>query len=104
MTFNNHQLYTMKKIHAFFLASASVLIFYSPSNAQTPDKKTPESSEIWEPQPRIITPGEKPGDAPSDATYLFDGKNLDNWVSADGTAPKWTLKDGVMTVTPNGKD
>jgi hypothetical protein len=94
----------MKIIHALSLASVSILMTAGTSNAQAPDKKTPESSEIWEPQPRIITPGEKPGESPSDATILFDGKNLDNWVSLDGTAPKWTLKDGVMTVMPNGKD
>ncbi|HEY9005335.1 3-keto-disaccharide hydrolase [Ohtaekwangia sp.] len=69
-----------------------------------PNKKTPESSEIWEPQPRIITPAEKTGDAPSDATVLFDGKSLDNWVCIDGTAPKWTIKDGAVTVVAGSKD
>jgi hypothetical protein len=67
-------------------------------------KKTPESTEIWEPQPRVITPAEKVGDAPSDATVLFDGKSFDNWVTIDGTAPKWTLKDGAMTVAAGAKD
>ncbi len=80
------------------------LTVYMPANAQTDDKKTPESSEIWEPQPRIITPGDKPGDAPSDAQILFDGKNLDQWIAADGSAPKWTIKDGAFTVVAGGKD
>jgi hypothetical protein len=73
-------------------------------NGQTDNKKTPESSEIWEPQPRIITPGDKPTDAPSDALILFDGKNFDQWVSVDGGAPKWTIKDGAFTVTAGSKD
>ncbi|MEO7991899.1 MAG: DUF1080 domain-containing protein [Chryseolinea sp.] len=68
------------------------------------DKKVPESTEIWEPQPKIITPAEKPTDAPSDAIVLFDGKNLDQWTSLDGTPSKWTLKDGEVTVLPGGGD
>lgn len=71
---------------------------------EQPEKKTPESTETWEPQPRVITVGEKPGDAPSDATVLFDGKNLDNWTAADGSTAKWTVKDGVVTVLPKGGD
>lgn len=71
---------------------------------EQPEKKTPESTEIWEPQPRVITAGEKPGDAPSDAIILFDGKNLDSWTAADGSAAKWTVKDGVVTVLPKGGD
>lgn len=67
-------------------------------------KKNPESTEIWEPQPRIVTPGAIPADAPSDATVLFDGKSLDNWESIDGGPAKWTLKDGAMTVVPGGHD
>jgi hypothetical protein len=70
--------------------------------AQGQNKKTPESSEIWEPQPKVITAAAKPGDAPSDAIVLFDGKNLDQWISDDGSAPHWSVNDGAMTV--NGKD
>ncbi len=73
-------------------------------NAQTDNKKTPESSEVWEPQPRIITPGEKPVDAPSDAVVLFDGKNFENWISVDGSAPKWSIKDGAFTVVAGSGD
>jgi hypothetical protein len=73
-------------------------------HAQQSTKKNPESTEIWEPQPRIITPGNNPGDAPSDATILFDGKNLDNWVSLDGTPAKWMVSDGAMTVVRGARD
>lgn len=64
------------------------------------DKKTPETTEIWEPQPKIVTPASTIGGAPSDAIILFDGKNTDQWTAQDGSAVKWTLKDGAMTVTP----
>lgn len=79
------------------------VVSYSTS-AQDATKKTPESTEIWEPQPRIITPGEKPGDAPSDALVLFDGKNLDQWLGADGATPKWPVKDGAFTVAAGTKE
>jgi hypothetical protein len=50
-------------------------------------------------EPKVITPGAKPGDAPADATILFDGKNLNGWRSLkDHGEAKWTVKDGYMEV------
>ncbi len=93
----------MKAFKPFsFLALGAILAL--PAFAQENSKKTPESTEIWEPQPRIVTPAPKPGDAPSDAIVLFDGKNWDNWQTLDGGTPKWTLSDGAMTVVADAKD
>jgi hypothetical protein len=66
-------------------------------NAQAGD---PKLTEVWTPVPKIVTPGATNSDAPSDAIILFDGKNLDEWVSAkDSKSPaEWTLADGVITV------
>lgn len=47
----------------------------------SPMPMKPEMTEIWEPQVKIVIPAKKIGDAPSDAIILFDGKNLDQWVS-----------------------
>lgn len=62
----------------------------------------PEDTEVWQPEPKVVTPGATCGAAPSDAIILFDGKNLDEWVSAkdkDSSAPaNWTVADGVLTV------
>jgi hypothetical protein len=93
-----------RTLRSFFLLSLSLIMGHGMLMAQEQSKKNPESTEIWEPQPKVITPGTQPGEAPSDATVLFDGKNLDNWVCIDGSAPKWTVKDGAMTVVGGSKD
>jgi len=46
------------------------------------------------PQPKVITPGTKPGDAPSDAIVLFDGKNLDQFKKNADPKPNWAVEDG----------
>lgn len=94
---------TMKNLKSI-PALASLLLLSMTCLAQQNPKKNPESTEIWEPQPRLVTPGEKAADSPSDAIVLFDGKNLDNWVSLDGSPAKWTVKDGTLTVVAGGKD
>jgi hypothetical protein len=58
----------------------------------------PQDTEQWAPTPAVVTPGAATV-APSDAIVLFDGKNLDQWVSTrDKSAAAWTVADGVMTV------
>ena len=82
------------------LLSAAVLAVAFPLVAQSSDKPKPEETEIWEPVPAVVTPGATCGAAPSDAIVLFDGKNMDEWLSVrDQTPAKWTVADGVMTVS-----
>ncbi|HVZ56205.1 MAG TPA: DUF1080 domain-containing protein [Chitinophagaceae bacterium] len=66
----------------------------------TAQKGDPKATEVWSPEPKIVTPGATPQDPPSDAIILFDGKNLDEWVSTnDTTKPAhWAVADGVVTV------
>ncbi len=54
------------------------------------------------PQPRIVTPGDKPGDPPSDAIVLFDGKDVSKWMASDGGEAKWKVENGAMEVTRTG--
>src|SRR3954471_22198152 len=69
--------------------------------AQQPKGK-PEDTEFYTPVPPKVTPGPvtsiKP---PSDAIILFDGKNLDSWVTTDDTTKpaNWDLAHGILTVS-----
>jgi len=59
----------------------------------------PRDTEVWEPVPAVVTPGVTDSSAPSDAIVLFDGRNLDQWVSSRDKSPAgWTVSDGVLTV------
>jgi 3-keto-disaccharide hydrolase len=65
----------------------------------------PQDTEVWTPVPRVVTPGANCGAPPSDAIILFDGKNLDQWVSAKDNSPaKWIVAGGVVTVNKAAGD
>jgi hypothetical protein len=69
-------------------------------SAQQPAQPKPEDTEVWSPEPKIVTPGKTDSAPPSDAIVLFDGKNLDEWVSAqDHTPAKWTVAHDILTVS-----
>ena len=66
-----------------------------------------QTSDLWQihdmdrPRPQIITPGtastqERPGQAPSDAIVLFEGKDLSHWRAMDGGPAKWVVKNNVI--------
>ena len=67
--------------------------------ASTAPKPGPKDTEVWEPEPKVVTPGPSSDAAPNDAIVLFGGKNLDEWVNTKGGGPAgWTVGDGVFTV------
>ena len=57
-------------------------------------------TEVWTPVPKIITPASNGSNAPSDAIVLFDGNNLDEWVSTNNIKANanWKVADGIFTV------
>jgi hypothetical protein len=67
------------------------------------DKPKPEDTELWDPEPKTVTPGIE-NSAPSDAIILFDGKDLSKWKNARGGGDaSWIINDdNSMTVTRNG--
>ena len=92
------------KLSAFVLLIAAAAPFAAPSLAQDAAKAKPEDTETWEPVPKVVTPGDKPGAPPSDAIVLFDGKNEDEWVYNKDKAPaQWKVHDGILTVVKDGK-
>lgn len=67
--------------------------------AQQSPRANPKDTEVWQPVPPVVTPGTIDADPPSDAIVLFDGKNLDQWVSAQDHKPAhWFVHDGILTV------
>ncbi len=80
------------------LKLAIIVAMAVPLTAQ--QKPKPEDTEIWQPEPKIVTPGATDSAPPSDAIILFDGKNLDEWVAAQDHSPaKWVVHDGILTVS-----
>ncbi len=80
---------------AVVISLAAMMAF----QAQAPQKPSPAETEVWEPVPKVVTPGRSEGAPPSDAIVLFDGTNLDEWVSTKDKSPaKWTVADGILTV------
>jgi hypothetical protein len=68
--------------------------------------------DLNRPKPPAVTPGRYPGEAPSDAVVLFDGRDLSHWTVAGGGArgrvattgtpasTTWKIQDGYVEVTP----
>jgi hypothetical protein len=86
-----------------FLVPVALIAVAASLFAQAPEgtaKPKPEDTEIWKPVPAVVTPGATFAEAPSDAIVLFDGKNLDEWISNKDKSPaKWNVANGVMTVS-----
>jgi len=78
---------------AFLFCCSMLAYFYL--NAQITD---PKATEVWEPEPRVVTPGATSSTAPSDAIVLFDGTNLMEWTNKDGESAGWKVEGGAMTV------
>lgn len=98
----------------YWITLGIICLHYTPLAAQfnapntppevSPMQMKPEMTEIWEPEVAVITPAENLGDAPSDAIILFDGTNLDQWVSQkdpNQPAPWNIVEKEYFEVVPN---
>jgi hypothetical protein len=61
------------------------------------------------PQPKVIDPGtastqEQAGRPPSDATVLFDGKDLSHWRTRGDRPAAWKIEDGALIAKPGAGD
>ena len=90
----------MKRI---FCLVAGVIALSVTVIAQKKEDEDAKLTEIWRPEPRIITPGKTSTDAPSDAIVLFDGKDLSQWQGEKTGDAKWLVKNGYMQVIPKSE-
>lgn len=83
----------IKRLHALMLASLA-------AGALTAQAQKPEDTEQWTPVPKPVAAAKASGQPPADAVVLFDGDNLDQWISVkDSTKPAgWTVAGDVFTV------
>ena len=93
-------------LHRFFpvsrLAAATTILLsasYLLGGNKADTKWTPHDPS--RPKPPVITPATPstqaaPGQVPSDAVVLFDGKSLDGWQTPKGEPAKWRRADGFM--------
>jgi len=79
------------------ISLSAIMLFFTISLGQEEKKPNPKLTEVWEPEPRLVTPGIGTK-APSDAIILFDGTDFSNWVDRKGKTPKWKIENGAMTV------
>lgn len=87
---------------AIWIAASSSMWAQQPPADQGRGRQSgalPQDTEVWDPEPKIVTPGALDSAPPFDAIVLFDGKNLDEWVNTQDRQPaSWIVHDGVMTV------
>jgi hypothetical protein len=78
----------------------SIMLIALLLQAAAPAAPRPEDTEVWSPEPRIVSPGPAASmPPPSDAIILFDGKGLGEWVSVkDGSPAAWPVGEGAFTV------
>jgi hypothetical protein len=83
----------MKKYISLFFS----LMFVVYAGAQQ-TQDAPKLTEIWNPVPKVITPGKTSADPPSDAIILY-GKKKDsvNWTGREGKPFKWKAEDSSVT-------
>ena len=95
----------LSKITAFAVLSFVLISVFSQRNsaAQTnvsgSARPKPADTEVWQPVPAVVTPGITSAAPPSDAIRLFDGTDLDEWVSSkDGSPARWIVSEGILGV------
>ncbi|MDD4192908.1 MAG: DUF1080 domain-containing protein [Mangrovibacterium sp.] len=86
----------MKRL-VFLLFSLSNITLFA---QEAMPEMVPGMTEIWDPEVTVVTPGELPVNAPSDAIVLIgEGIPLGyEWTDGEGNAPQWDFEKGVVTV------
>ena len=78
--------------HIFLI---NAILFFAISSVNAQQTGNPKDTEAWSPVPKMVSIQ----NTPADAIILFNGGNLDQWLSVkDKSAAKWTVKDNIFTV------
>lgn len=99
----------MKKM---ILASAILISLASNTQAQSKFKSRQDSlnfeaskTEVWNPVPSRVIPGNSFSDAPSDAIILYNGKDLNAFKNSKGGPATWKIEaDGTLTMAKGTGD
>lgn len=78
---------------------AIVMLSLSYNTCANEELEDPKLTEIWEPEPKIVSPAP----VPSDAIVLLGKEQASKWQHGDGREVEWPVKNGVMTVKPGTK-
>ncbi|MEM9984708.1 MAG: DUF1080 domain-containing protein [Bacteroidota bacterium] len=65
-------------------------------------KQDPTATELWEPVPPKVTPGQGMA-PPSDAVVLFDGSDFSAWEASNGEEITWKLDQAEACMTVAGR-
>jgi hypothetical protein len=78
--------------HIFLI---NAILFFAINSVNAQQTGNPKDTEAWSPVPKMVSVQ----NTPADAIILFNGGNLDQWLSVkDKSAAKWTVKDNIFTV------
>lgn len=84
----------------FKLIFSYLIVGFIPFCATSQKITDPKATEIWEPEPRVVSAGITNDHPPSDAIVLLEANSGLQWTHYDGSPNQWTIEDGIMTCKP----
>ena len=91
----------MKSKQAWIATALAAPLLTSAATAQSPVRW--KIHDMGRPvPPKVVSKPQLPVPPPSDAIVLFDGSDLAQWRALDGSAAKWTIRDGSLAAVPGG--
>ena len=89
-------------IRSIYQFAFGIAVFVALVISVSGDERSPwRAHDLRRPTPPIVSPArnESIKPAPSDAIVLFDGKDVSQWQSADGSETKWVMENGELIAT-----